>query len=98
MADRIKPTEPSRFSPDWWTMRKSVMSEIAADQARLRKAHPSPEDRDPVLQQLLQQQSDAALAIALYGDDPKWEFRELSDAWDDAARRVGSHRASVSAA
>jgi hypothetical protein len=88
-----KPTKPSRFSPDWWTARNAVMAETSASQARLRKAYPLPEDRDPILRRLLGQRSEAALAVALYGDDPKSDALALRDAFDDAVQAVERYRA-----
>ena len=91
MAD--KPTDRRRFQPDWWAARNEIMADIAASQARLRKAHPLLEDSDRELQRLLQRQSEAALAVALYADDPKSDALALRDEWDAAAKAVARYRA-----
>jgi hypothetical protein len=92
MGDK-PPIDRRRFQPDWWAARNAVIAEVSASQARLRKAYPLPEDLDRSLQRLLQQQSDAALAVALYGDDPKSNWTELCETWDAAATAVERYRA-----
>ena len=87
-----KPTDRRRFQPDWWTARNAIMAEIAASQARLRKAHPLPADSDREWRRLLERQSDAALAVALYADDPKSDALALRDEWDAAATAVARYR------
>ena len=69
MPDKhTKPVVPALFSPDWWVLRNATMAEIAAEQARLRRAYPLEGDRDPALQAAIARRSKAAVELALYGE------------------------------
>ena len=93
MAGKTEP-KPALFSPQWWELRRAVMEEIQASQARLRREHKLVGDNDPLLQRLLQERSDAAMALALYGRNSRTgtgDDADLERAWDRAARTAVEH-------
>lgn len=67
MQEKPKPTRPALFSPEWWTLRRAVMADIAAEQARLQRDLPLDVDKDPKARAALIRRSDAAMTLALYG-------------------------------